>query len=109
MNKPNLGNYIVDSVTFCAYSSFMSSPRTLQEAIIYFADADTCLKFFAAERWPNGVICPTCGSKEVKFIPTRKLWECKWSARLDLYQWGRDTLDKESVWDEERSTSLNRW
>ena len=32
-----------------------------------------------------------------------------WSARLDLYQWGRDTLDKESVWDEERSISLNRW
>ncbi len=55
----------------------MSSPRTLQEAIIHFADADTCLKFFAAERWPDGVICPTCGSREVKFLPTRKLWECK--------------------------------
>lgn len=55
----------------------MDSPRTLQEAIIYFADTDACLKFFAAERWPDGVICPTCGSKEVKFIPTRKLWECK--------------------------------
>ena len=55
----------------------MKAPRTLQEAIIFFADADTCLKFFAAERWPDGVICPTCGSKEVKFIPTRKLWECK--------------------------------
>ena len=55
----------------------MNSPRTLQEAIIYFANADTCLKFFAAERWPDGVICPTCGSREVKFIPTRRLWECK--------------------------------
>ena len=31
-----------------------------------------------------------------------------WSARLDLYQWRRDTLDKESIWDEERSTSLSR-
>ncbi len=55
----------------------MSSPKTLQEAIIYFADADNCLKTFAAERWPDGVTCPTCGSKEVKFIPTRRLWECK--------------------------------
>ncbi len=55
----------------------MKVPKTLQEAIIFFADADTCLKFFAAERWPKGVICPTCGSKEVKFIPTRRLWECK--------------------------------
>ncbi len=55
----------------------MKAPKTLQEAIIFFADPATCLRFFAAERWPNGVICPTCGSKEVKFIPTRRLWECK--------------------------------
>lgn len=55
----------------------MKAPKTPQEAIIFFADPDICLKFFAAERWPNGVICPTCGSKEVKFIPTRRLWECK--------------------------------
>ncbi len=55
----------------------MKAPKTLQEAIIFFADPDVCLKFFAAERWPDGVICPTCGSKEVKFIPTRRLWECK--------------------------------
>ena len=34
---------------------------------------------------------------------------CNWSARLDLYQWRRDTLDKESVWDGEGSTSLSRW
>ncbi len=55
----------------------MKAPNTLQEAIIFFADADTCLNFFAAQRWPKGVICPTCESKEVKFIPTRRLWECK--------------------------------
>jgi hypothetical protein len=31
-----------------------------------------------------------------------------WSARLEMCQWIRETLDKESVWDEERSTSLSR-
>ena len=31
-----------------------------------------------------------------------------WSARLELCQWRRETLDKESAWDEERSTSLSR-
>jgi hypothetical protein len=31
-----------------------------------------------------------------------------WSARLELCQWIRETLDKESVWDEARSTSLSR-
>ena len=28
-------------------------------------------------RWPDGVRCPTCGSGEVRFISTRRLWECK--------------------------------
>ena len=32
-----------------------------------------------------------------------------WSARLEMCQWRRETLDKESIWDEARSTSLSRW
>jgi hypothetical protein len=32
-----------------------------------------------------------------------------WSARLEMCQWIRETLDKESVWDEARSTNLSRW
>jgi transposase-like protein len=55
----------------------MREPKTLQEAIVYFADPDNCLRFFERRRWPDGVICPTCGSKEVRFISTRRLWECK--------------------------------
>lgn len=54
----------------------MTTPATLQEAILYFADADRCIDFFAARRWPKGVECPTCGSKKVRFISTRRLWEC---------------------------------
>jgi hypothetical protein len=33
----------------------------------------------------------------------------QWSARLEMCQWRRETLDKESIWDEGRSTSLSRW
>ncbi len=33
----------------------------------------------------------------------------KWNARLEMCQWRRETLDKESIWDEVRSTSLSRW
>ena len=32
-----------------------------------------------------------------------------WSARLEMCQWIRETLDKESIWDAARSTSLSRW
>jgi transposase-like protein len=53
-------------------------PSTLQEAIIYFSDADNCLNYLAARRWPNGVvICPTCGSDKVSFMPSRRVWQCK--------------------------------
>jgi transposase-like protein len=55
----------------------MKKPRTLQQAIIHFANPDNCLKFMVARRWPNGVECPTCGRDDVRFIATRRMWECK--------------------------------
>lgn len=52
-------------------------PRTLQEAITYFADADNAFRFAVELRWPDGVTCAFCGSSEHTFISTRKLWKCK--------------------------------
>src|SRR5688572_20127791 len=52
-------------------------PKTLIEAVTYFSDPDDCLNYVVARRWPNGVTCPTCGSADVSFIPTRRIWECK--------------------------------
>lgn len=53
-------------------------PQTLHDAIRYFADEDRALQFMAAIRWPDGVVkCPTCGSTEVSFLATRRLWKCK--------------------------------
>jgi hypothetical protein len=55
----------------------MKEPKTLQQAIVYFSDPDRCLSFLVARRFPDGVICPTCASKDVRFLATRRLWECK--------------------------------
>src|SRR6202166_1943511 len=52
-------------------------PKTLQEAIIYFADPDNCLKFMVKLRWPKGVVCPTCGRKDVVFLANQRKWQCK--------------------------------
>ncbi len=52
-------------------------PKTLMEAIRYFADPDIALETAVDLRWPNGVHCPTCGRTDVRFIATRRLWECK--------------------------------
>ncbi|HET9813306.1 MAG TPA: IS1595 family transposase, partial [Sphingomicrobium sp.] len=52
-------------------------PRTLMEAVRYFADPEIAHKHMVELRWPNGVACPTCGRTDVRFIATRRLWECK--------------------------------
>ncbi len=52
-------------------------PKTLIEAIRYFADPDVALNTMVSLRWPNGVCCPTCGRTDVRFIKTRRIWECK--------------------------------
>jgi transposase-like protein len=52
-------------------------PKTLVEAIRYYADPDVCLAFMVSLRWPQGVTCPTCGSEAVTFMGTRRVWQCK--------------------------------
>lgn len=52
-------------------------PQTLQEAIVHFSDPDVALKTMVDLRWPAGVKCPTCGRSDVRFISTRRMWECK--------------------------------
>jgi len=52
-------------------------PKSLQEAIIYFADPDNCVNYIAVRRWPDGVSCPTCGRKDVTYYPARRVWQCR--------------------------------
>ena len=55
-----------------------SFPQTLHDAIKYFADEDRALDFMKAIRWPDGVVkCPSCGSTDVSFLSTRRIWKCK--------------------------------
>jgi transposase-like protein len=52
-------------------------PTNLKDAIVYFSDQDVAIEFFRDIRWPNGVECPTCGSKDVYYISTQRRWKCK--------------------------------
>lgn len=51
-------------------------PKTLQQAIIYFSDLDTCTTFMAQMRWPEGVTCPYCEGKAVSYVSSRRIWKC---------------------------------
>ena len=55
----------------------MDSPRTLQEAIIYFANPDNCIAYMVAHRWPEGVSCPACGRTDVSWLANQRKWQCK--------------------------------
>jgi transposase-like protein len=52
-------------------------PKTLQEAIVYFADPANCRNFIVARRWPNGVTCQRCGSANILFLEKYNRWECR--------------------------------
>jgi transposase-like protein len=53
------------------------SPRTLQDAIIYYREFENCKAFLADLRWPDGnVKCPTCGSEKVTWMDNVRRWKC---------------------------------
>jgi transposase-like protein len=52
-------------------------PKTMVEAIRFFSDPATCVKYLAERRWPDGPVCPKCGGKQHSYLSTRFLWKCK--------------------------------
>jgi hypothetical protein len=55
----------------------MTQPKTLQEAIKHFASPANALAYMVSLRWPNGVVCPTCGRKDARFLANQGKWQCK--------------------------------
>lgn len=55
----------------------MKTPKTLQDAIPYFADFEHCRQFLRELRWPDGkVTCPACGSDHVVWLASVRRWKC---------------------------------
>ncbi len=57
--------------------SELTVPKTLQEAIIFYANPDRCLELLIDVRWHDGVICPYCANKDVTFMASVRRWQCK--------------------------------
>jgi transposase-like protein len=56
----------------------IKQPRSLQEAIAYFADPERAFVYAVNLRWPDRKIaCPRCGGEEHSFLRTRLMWFCK--------------------------------
>jgi transposase-like protein len=54
-----------------------TEPTTLQEAVVYFSDSTNCREYLVARRWPDGVICPRCGSTDILFLEKYNRWHCR--------------------------------
>ena len=68
----------------------MKEPKTLLEAVAYFADPDVAEQYAAQIRWPNGIACPRmgCGSGHVAYLKNAHRWYCndckkKFSAKVN--------------------------
>jgi transposase-like protein len=58
----------------------MDNPKTLQQAIQYFSDEQTCINAVAMMRWPDGPRCPDCHFEDAKnpyYLKTQKRWKCR--------------------------------
>src|SRR5271169_667664 len=68
-------------LTHRAFSSriyLMKEPKTLQEAIVYFADPERAFVFAVNLCWPDRkVLCLRCGGNDHRFVKTRRIWFCK--------------------------------
>jgi transposase-like protein len=55
-----------------------TTPKSLQEAIAFFADPEQAFVYAVNLRWPGKkVTCPRCGCEKHSFIKTRLMWFCK--------------------------------
>ena len=55
----------------------METPKTLQQAIKYFADFENCRQFMVTVRWADGKVrCPICDSDKVTYLAKARLYKC---------------------------------
>jgi transposase-like protein len=81
----------------------MKELKTLRDAILFFSDPIRCREYMVEQRWPGGVICPRCGSKDVLFLEKYNRWHCR--AKHDAPQF---TLKTGTVM-EDSPIRLEKW
>jgi predicted RNA-binding Zn-ribbon protein involved in translation (DUF1610 family)/transposase-like protein len=54
----------------------LDQPRSLLEFQRDFPDDAACARYLASRRWPNGFVCPACGSTRGYDLVKRRVWQC---------------------------------
>ena len=83
-----------------------SEPKTLHEAIIYFADFENCKAFMVELRWPDGKVkCPRCQSEKVTWSAVASR---RGGSAMRKYERPTFTLKTETIF-EDSPISLEKW
>jgi transposase-like protein len=54
-----------------------TEPKTLQQAILHYANPENCHDFMVSLRWPDGKVqCPRCESFNVKYLANARVFKC---------------------------------
>ena len=56
--------------------SALPLPTTLPEFDRLFPDEASCIEYLFRVRWPDGFVCPRCGSTKARILPSRLLIRC---------------------------------
>ena len=51
-------------------------PRSIIEFVEVFPDEAACVEYLTKKRWPDGFVCPACGSVASWYLEKRRLWQC---------------------------------
>jgi hypothetical protein len=52
--------------------------NTFEDAFRWFKVSENSIACIVRRRWPDGVVrCPVCGSRDVRYLASRELWECR--------------------------------
>jgi len=79
-------------------------PKTLIEAVLYFADRDVCESYMRRIKWPDGrITCPNCGAhgERIGEVKTRRILQCK-DCRKQVYS-------KQGTIFEDSPLGLDKW
>ena len=52
----------------------LTVPKTLQEAIVFYANPVKCFELLIELRWNDGVVCPYCTATEMTFMASARRW-----------------------------------
>src|SRR5947209_14879960 len=75
-----------------------TAPKTLREAILFFADYEHCRKAIIAIRWPDGVVrCPRCGSENVTYLSNQRRYKCYAGHPRAQFSLKIGTIDRKST------------